>query len=87
MESMTRQQITDKIISMAHELVPDLQDKELTEDSRINTDVNIDSMSMILLVTKVESAFDVNIPEEEWDKIVTVRQLVDKVEEGMRNRG
>ncbi len=87
MEAMTRQQIVSKIIDMAHELVPDLEEIDLTENSNINTDTNIDSMSMILLVTKVESAFDVTIPEEDWDKIVTVGQLADKVEEGMKNRG
>lgn len=87
METMKREQIAEKIIEMAHELVPELESVELTEDSRINTDVNIDSFSMILLVTKVESFFDVHIPEEDWDKIQTVRQLTDKVEEGMKNRG
>ncbi len=87
METMTRQQIVSRIIDMAHELVPDLENVELNEDSNINTDANVDSMSMILLVTKIESAFQINIPEEDWDKIQTVRQLADKVEEGLKNRG
>jgi len=87
METMTREQIVSKIIDMAHALVPDLENVELTEDSSINTDANVDSMSMILLVTKIESAFEIDIPEEEWDKIQTVRQLADKVEEGRKNRG
>lgn len=87
METMTREQIVSNIIDMAHALVPDLENVELTEDSSINTDANVDSMSMILLVTKIESAFEIDIPEEEWDKIQTVRQLADKVEEGRKNRG
>lgn len=87
METMTREQIVAKIIDMAHELVPDLEHVELHEDSNINTDANVDSMSMILLVTKVESAFQVTIPEEDWDKIQTVSQLADKIEEGMKNLG
>lgn len=87
MEAITREQIVSRIIDMAHELVPDLENAELCEDSNINTDANVDSMSMILLVTKVESAFQVTIPEEDWDKIQTVRQLADKIEEGLKNRG
>lgn len=87
MEGITREAIVSKVIDMAHQLVPDLEDVELTEDSNINTDANVDSMSMILLVTKVESAFGVTIPEEEWDKIATVRQLVDKIEEGLKKNG
>lgn len=87
MAEVTRKEIVDKIISMANELVPELENVELKEDSRINMDANIDSMSMILLVTKVEAAFGVNIPEEDWDKIMTVGQLADKIEEGLKNNG
>ena len=38
-------------------------------------------MSLILVITKVESAFDVNIPSEDWGKINTLGELVDAVME------
>ena len=80
MAALTRQEITDKIIRLIHNFVPELQDAELDESSRINTDASLDSLSLILLITKVESTFDVNIPEKEWDTINTLGELVDKVE-------
>ena len=80
MAALTRQEITDKIIRLIHNFVPELQDAELDESSRINTDASLDSLSLILLITKVESTFDINIPEKEWDTINTLGELVDKVE-------
>ena len=70
-----------KSVKIIHDFVPELQDAELTEESTINTDAAMDSMSLILVITKVESAFDVNIPSEDWGKINTLGELVDAVME------
>lgn len=76
----TREEILTKTIKLIHNFVPELQDAELTEESTINTDASMDSMSLILVITKVESTFDVSIPSENWDKIQTLGELVDAVE-------
>ena len=76
----TREEIVTKVIKMIHDFVPELQDAELTEESRINTDAAMDSMSLILVITKIESAFDIRIPHKEWDSIMTLGQLADAVE-------
>ena len=80
MERPTREEILAKTIKLIHDFVPELQDTELTEESTINTDAAMDSMSMILVITKVESTFDISIPSEEWDKINTLGDLIDAVE-------
>ncbi len=80
MERPTREEILAKTIKLIHDFVPELQDAELTEESTINTDAAMDSMSMILVITKVESTFDISIPSEEWDKINTLGDLIDAVE-------
>ena len=79
----TRSEITETCIKMIHSYVPELKDAELTEESTVNTDAALDSMSMILVITKLESAFDVIIPEDEWEHIETLGQLVDKIEENL----
>ena len=80
MERPTREEIVAKIIKMIHDFVPELEDAELTEDSTINTDAAMDSMSLILVITKIEAAYDVRIPHKEWDGIMTLGQLADAVE-------
>ena len=80
MTTYTRDEIREKIIKLIHNFIPELQDAELTEDSIINTDTSIDSLSLIMLITKVESTFDVRIPNSQWNTINTLGELIDKVE-------
>lgn len=81
MSKYTREELRTKTIKLIHDFIPELQDAELTEDSVINTDTNIDSLSLIMLVTKVESTFEVRIPRKQWSSINTLGELLDKVEE------
>ena len=76
----SRDELREKTIKLIHNFIPELQDAELTEESIINTDTNIDSLSLIMLITKVESTFDVRIPRDEWNTINTLGELLDKVE-------
>ncbi len=84
MEKPSREEITKTVIKMIHNFVPELEDVELTEDSRINTDASMDSMSLILVITKIESHFDIRIPHKKWDSIMTLGQLVDAIENSFK---
>ena len=77
---MSRDEIKVKIIKLIHDFIPELQDAELDESSIINTDTNIDSLSLIMLITKVESTFNIRIPRKQWTSINTLGELLDKVE-------
>lgn len=81
MKSFSRDEIRTRVIKLIHDFIPELQDAELTEDSVINTDTNIDSLSLIMLITKVESTFDIRIPRKQWTSINTLKELLDKIEE------
>lgn len=85
MERPTREEILTRTVKLIHDFVPELQDAKLTEESTINTDAAMDSMSMILVITKVESTFDISIPSSDWDKINTLGDLIDAVERAYEN--
>ena len=78
---MSREENKAKVVKLIHNFIPELQDAELDEDSIINTDTNIDSLSLIMLITKVESTFDIRIPRKEWTSINTLGELLDKIDE------
>lgn len=77
---VSREEAKEKTIKLIHDFIPELQDAELSEESIINTDTNIDSLSLIMLITKVESTFDIRIPRKEWTSINTLGELLDKIE-------
>ena len=76
---MTREEIKEKAIGIIHSSVPDLDGVEINEGSNINTDASVDSMSFIYLMTQIESAFDVKIPQNRWAKLSTFSALVDEI--------
>ncbi|MBR0468587.1 MAG: acyl carrier protein [Mogibacterium sp.] len=78
---LTREEIKEKTIKLIRNFIPELQDAELDESSIINTDTNIDSLSLIMLITKVESTFGIRIPRKEWTSLNTLGELLDKIEE------
>ena len=43
----------------------------------LNADGNVDSMGFILVLTKLEGALDVKVPDEEWNKLRTIGDIVD----------
>ena len=76
---MTREEIKEKTLTIIRASVPDLDGVEIKEDSNINTDASVDSMSFIYLMTQIESAFDIKIPQKKWAKLSTFSALVDEI--------
>ncbi len=76
---MTREEIKEKAIAIIHASVPDLDGVEINESSNINTDASVDSMSFIYLMTQIESAFDINIPQKKWAKLSIFSALIDEI--------
>ncbi len=76
---MTREEIKEKTLAIIRASVPDLDGVEINEDSNINTDASVDSMSFIYLMTQIESAFGIKIPQKRWGKLSTFSALVDEI--------
>lgn len=77
---MDKEKIKEKALSIIYASVPDLKGVKIEENSNINTDASVDSMSFIFLMTQIESGFDVKIPQKKWNKLTTFGALVDEIE-------
>lgn len=77
---MTRNEIYEKVLDVVHECVPETEDQELNESSVINTDTAIDSMGFTLIICRLEAAFDVKIPDRQWQKLYTIGDVVSAIE-------
>ena len=77
---ITREEILNRTIEVIYECAPELEGKELKEDTVINTDAAIDSMGFTLVISRLEANFDVQIPNRQWQKLQTLGDVVDAIE-------
>ena len=77
---MERQEIRENIIKIITENLEEFKEGEIDESTVINTDAALDSMRFIYVMTKIEFFFNIEIPQRKWEKLQTLKVLVDVVE-------
>ena len=77
---MTRTEIIEKIRTVISDCFPEMEGMRIEEDTVINTDTGIDSMGFVLIICKLEALFDVRIPERQWKKLATLKDVADAIE-------
>ena len=68
----------EKVKSIIVEQLEVEADKVIAE-AKFDTDLNADSLDVVELVMAFEEAFDIEIPDEDAEKILTVQQAVDYI--------
>jgi len=56
-------------------------EQEVTRETSFVNDLNADSLDTVELVMEFEEHFDLNIPDEEAEKIQTVGQAIDYIQQ------
>ena len=77
---MPRNEIIEKIRTVISDCFPEMEGLQIEEDTVINTDTGIDSMGFVLIICKLEALFDVRIPERQWKKLATLKDVADAIE-------
>lgn len=75
----SREEVIKRTIKLVKTYVPKLADQNINEDSIINTDMNVDSMEFIYVMVKIESEFHISVPQKKWDRMKTVKDVVDSI--------
>jgi len=73
---ISRDDITNTVRDVFHKALK-VEPDRLKPDTMLRDDLNLDSLDMIEVVTELEDSFDVQIPEEAIQEIVTFEQVVD----------
>jgi len=75
---MDRTEVTKRLESV---LVTELglDEDKIEEDAHFEEDLDVDSLGVVELLMALEDEFDVKIPDEEAESIVTVGQAIDLV--------
>lgn len=76
---MATTEVQDRVIDIVAEQLGVDKDK-VTPDTSFVNDLGADSLDTVELVMELEEEFDINIPDEEAEKIQTVGQAIEFIE-------
>lgn len=77
--------IFDKLIAILQRVKPNVDISTVTMDSRLITDLGIDSLSMMLLAISVEDEFNIEFGDD--TNFNTVQELCDFIEKAQKQPG
>lgn len=75
---MNRQEILEKVVELVNDTL-DIDDVELNEDTNLK-DLGADSFDLLELVTALEDEFELTMDDDDVEKIATVGQVIDAIE-------
>ncbi|HQY62517.1 MAG: acyl carrier protein [Myxococcales bacterium] len=62
----------------------DVDDKDIKPESTFIEDLGADSLGLVELVLAFEEAFEIDIPDEDTEKIRTVQDAIDYIEKNAK---
>ena len=65
--------------------VLNVDENEITMDTTFIDDLGADSLDVFQIIMGLEEAFDIEIPNEEAEKIVTVADAVEAIKNALNN--
>lgn len=71
--------VFDKVKKLIAEQL-DVEESEITLESSFQEDLDADSLDVVELIMAIEDEFDIEISDEEAEKISTVKDAVDYIQ-------
>lgn len=79
---MSSEEIFDKVKNIIVEQLG-VAEAEIELDSSFIDDLGADSLDIVELIMALEEEFDIEIPDEDAEKVVTVQDVVDYLKENV----
>jgi len=83
---MDQQEVESKVIDIVAEQMG-VDKGEINKDTHFINDLNADSLDTVELVMEFEDEFETSIPDEEAEKIQTVGQAIDYINQHIEQSG
>jgi acyl carrier protein len=61
-----------------------IERSKLTEETNLINDLGADSLDTVELIMEFEDMFDLNIPDEEAEKVKTIKDIIDGIFEKLK---
>ena len=74
---MTDEQILEKVKKAVKIAVPNVDAASLRVETDFKSDLNLDSVDLVSLVIALEEEFEIDIPEEKFQEIVSIKEAIE----------
>ncbi|MEA3485995.1 MAG: acyl carrier protein [Candidatus Aerophobetes bacterium] len=81
---MTKDEILKKVKEVTSEQLG-VDDSQITPEARFIDDLGADSLDTVELVMALEEEFNLEIPDEEAEKLTTVEKVIDYIEDHLED--
>lgn len=76
---MNDNEIKQELFKLLQQIAPETEPSALKPDENIRESLNIDSFDTLRFIVLVNEKFGIEIPEEDYGKITTIRSLTDYI--------
>ena len=83
---MSDEQIRQRVIDIVCEHLAVNKD-QVTDNTSFIEDIGADSLDIVELVMELEEEFDIQIPDDQAEKIKTVGEAVEYIKAAVKNKG
>lgn len=83
---MSDEQIRQRVIDIVCEHLAVNKD-QVTDNTSFIEDIGADSLDIVELVMELEEEFDIQIPDDQAEKIKTVGEAVEYIKVAIKNKG
>ena len=73
---MTSDEIRSTLLTCLTDVAPDLADEEIEDDADLRDELDLDSMDILRWVQGIHKALRVDIPEEDYGKIASLKDAI-----------
>lgn len=74
----------EKLVAIISEFT-NIDEDKITKDTKFVDDLNVDSLDLVQIIMAVEEEFDIEIDNEQAEKIVTVNDAVEAINSEINN--
>ena len=76
--------VRDKVIEIIRDCFPVIADR-VSVSALLIEDLNIDSLDRVVIVFAFEAEFDIEIIDEDFEKWITIQDIIDYIESSLKN--
>ncbi len=73
---MTLDEIRSTLLRCLSDVAPEISDQEIEEDADLRDELDLDSMDILRWVQGIHKALGVEIPEEDYGEIASLRDAI-----------